>query len=257
MRGLIYKDLYLIKGKVLAGGTSVLFIILSMYIVYACVGGKVVFPEDIAAIVTDIYIVLYVGAISYGYIIRTDTKKEWGFYAVALPGSERLVVAAKYTTVFIMYFIAYVTCMLNDLVIGLIFGKTVNMSLPVLIFMLFQMFLNAIEMPLAYRFGVDKASAIRILIISVVFILITIYLLFGNIDWLMAEDGLIKMLIRVFNKNAEQGAMSRELQRFVDRLTYINYIEIAVFTHVMVLAYYISYRISCRVYRKGVLRDDN
>ncbi len=156
-----------------------------------------------------------------------------------------------------MYFIAYVTCILNDLVIGLIFGKTVNMSLPVLIFMLFQMFLNAIEMPLAYRFGVDKASAIRILIISVVFILITIYLLFGNIDWLMAEDGLIKMLIRVFNKNAEQGAMSRELQRFVDRLTYINYIEIAVFTHVMVLAYYISYRISCRVYRKGVLRDDN
>ena len=30
-----------------------------------------------------------------------------------------------------------------------------------------------------------------------------------------------------------------------------------VFTHVMVLAYYISYRISCRVFRKGVLRDDN
>ncbi len=76
MRGLIYKDLYLIKGKVLAGGASVLFIILSMYIVYACVGGKVLFPADIAAIVTDIYIVLYVGAISYGYIIRTDTYEK-------------------------------------------------------------------------------------------------------------------------------------------------------------------------------------
>ena len=54
MRGLIYKDLYLIKGKVLAGGASVLFLILLMYIVYACVGGKVFFPENIAAIVTDI-----------------------------------------------------------------------------------------------------------------------------------------------------------------------------------------------------------
>ena len=64
MRGLIYKDLYLIKGKVLAGGTSVLFLILLMYIVYACVAGKVLFPADVAAVITDIYIVLYVGAIS-------------------------------------------------------------------------------------------------------------------------------------------------------------------------------------------------
>ena len=257
MRGLIYKDLYLIKGKVLAGAVSVLFLILTMYIVYACVGGKVLFPADIAAIVTDLYIVIYIGAVSYGYIIRTDTKKEWGFYAVALPGSARLVVAAKYTTIFIMYFIAYVICVLNDLIIGLFFGKAVNMSLPVLMFMLFQMFLNAIEMPLAYRFGVDKASTIRILIMSVVIILITIYLLFGNIEWLMAEDGLIKMLIKLFNNKAEQGDMSDELKRFVDRLTYINYIEMAVYTHLMVLAYYISYRISCRVYRKGVLRVDN
>ncbi len=257
MRGLIYKDLYLVKGKVLAGCASILFLIASMYVIYAFVAGKVLFPSDLAAIITDLMLVLYIGALSYGYIVKTDTRRQWGFYGMSLPGSARLVVGAKYMTVFIMYFTAYGLCVLNDIMIGLFFGKPVDMSLFVLIFMLFQMFLNAIEMPLAFRFGVDKAAGIRILLVSTLFILAAIYLLFGNIEWLMAEDGLIKTFIRLFNSNTIPGAVSAELKRFINRLTFINYIEMAVYTHLMVAAYYISYRISCRAFRKGVMRDDN
>ena len=257
MRGLIYKDLYLVKGKVFAGSLSVLFCIVLMYVVYSIVGRNVIFPTEMAAIITDLMIVMYVGALSYGYIIKSDTKRAWGYYGISIPGSSKLIVGAKYMTVFIMYLIAYTICVLNDLIIGLFFGKVVDMSLLVLVFMLFQMFINGVEMPLAFRFGVDKAAGIRILITIVLVLIITIYLLFGNIDWLMAEDGLIKTIIRLFANNTDSGAMSSDLQRFIKRLTYINYIEMAVFTHLMVLAYYISYRISCRVFKKGVLRDDN
>ena len=257
MRGLIYKDLYLIKSKVIAGSLSILFIILLMYVIYANVAKNILFPTEMAAVITDLMIVMYVGAMSYGYIIKADTKKQWGFYGMALPGSAKLIVGAKYMTVFIMYLISYIMCVLNDLMIGLFFGKAVDMSLLVLMFMLFQMFLNAVEMPLAFRFGTDKAVGIRILITTVVVLIISIYLLFGNIEWLMAEDGLVKTIIRLFNDNADSGTMSYELQQFIKRLTYINYIEMAVFTHLMVLAYYISYRISCKVFKKGVLRDDN
>ncbi|MBR1506779.1 MAG: ABC-2 transporter permease [Eubacterium sp.] len=257
MRGLIYKDLYLVKSKVIAGSLSILFIILLMYVIYANVAKNVLFPTEMAAVITDLTIVMYIGALSYGYIIKTDTKKQWGFYGMALPGSAKLIVGAKYMTVFIMYLISYIICVLNDLMIGLFFGKAVDMSLLVLMFMLFQMFLNAIEMPFAFRFGTDKASGIRILITTVVVLVISIYLLFGNIEWLMAEDGLVKTIIRLFSDNMDSRAISGELQRFINRLTLINYIEMAVFTHLMVLVYYISYRISCKVFRKGVLRDDN
>ena len=257
MRGLIYKDLYLIKSKVIAGSLSILVIIISMYVVYATVSGKVLFPTEMAAVITDLMIVMYIGVLSYGYIIKADTKKQWGFYGMALPGSAKLIVGAKYMTVFIMYLISYIICVLNDLMIGLFFGKAVDMSLLVLMFMLFQMFLNAIEMPLAFRFGTDKAAGIRIFITIVIVLIISIYLLFGNIEWLMAEDGLIKIIIRLFSDNADSVTMSYELQQFIKRLTYMNYIEMAVFTHLMVFAYYISYRISCKVFRKGVLRDDN
>ena len=257
MRGLIYKDLYLIKSKVIAGSLSILVIIISMYVVYATVSGKVLFPTEMAAVITDLMIVMYIGVLSYGYIIKADTKKQWGFYGMALPGSAKLIVGAKYMTVFIMYLISYIICVLNDLMTGLFFGKAVDMSLLVLMFMLLQMFLNAIEMPLAFRFGTDKAVGIRIFITIVIVLIISIYLLFGNIEWLMAEDGLIKIIIRLFSDNADSVTMSYELQQFIKRLTYMNYIEMAVFTHLMVFAYYISYRISCKVFRKGVLRDDN
>ncbi len=242
MRGLIYKDLYLVKSKVIAGSLSVLVIIISMYVVYATVRGKVLFPTEMAAVITDLMIVMYIGVLSYGYIIKTDTKKQWGFYGMALPGSAKLIVRAKYMTVFIMYLISYIICVLNDLLIGLFFGKAVDMSLLILMFMLFQMFLNAIEMPLAFRFGTDKAVGIRLFITTVVVLIISIYLLFGNIEWLMA---------------VKPDAISSELQRLINSLTLINYIEMAVFTLLMVLAYYISYCISCKVFRKGMLRDDN
>ena len=257
MRGLIYKDLYLVKSKVIAGSLSVLVIIISMYVVYATVSGKVLFPTEMAAVITDLMIVMYIGVLSYGYIIKTDTKKQWGFYGMALPGSAKLIVGAKYMTVFIMYLISFIICVLNDLLIGLFFGKAVDMSLLVLMFMLFWMFLNAIEMPLAFRFGTDKAAGIRIFITIVIVLIISIYLLFGNIEWLMAENGLVKTIIRLFGDNMDSRAISGELQRFINRLTLINYIEMAVFALLMILAYYISYRISCKVFRKGVLRDDN
>lgn len=257
MRGLIYKDLYLIKSKVIAGSLSVLFIILLMYVIYANVAKNVFFPTEMAAVITDLMIVMYIGALSYGYIIKADTKKQWGFYGMALPGSAKLIVGAKYMTVFIMYLISYIICVLNDLMIGLFFGKAVDMSLLVLMFMLLRLFLNAIEMPLAFRFGTDKAAGIRIFITIVIVLIISIYLLFGNIEWLMAEDGLIKIIIRLFMDNVNSETMSYELEQFINRLTLMNYIEMAVFTHLMVLAYYISYRISCKVFRKGVLRDDN
>ncbi|MEE3400160.1 MAG: ABC-2 transporter permease, partial [Eubacterium sp.] len=101
MRGLIYKDLYLVKSKVIAGSLSILFIILLMYVIYANVAKNVLFPTEMAAVITDLMIVMYIGVLSYGYIIKTDTKKEWGFYGMALPGSAKLIVGAKYMTVFI------------------------------------------------------------------------------------------------------------------------------------------------------------
>ena len=67
---------------------------------------------------------------------------------------------------------------------------------------------------------------------------------------------MIKTIIRVFAEERGPEGLSEEVQKLLNKMTYINIIEAAVATHFVVLAYYISYKISCKVYRKGVLRDD-
>ena len=50
--------------------------------------------------------------------------------------------------------------------------------------------------------------------------------------------------------------LSAELKEFAKNMTLKGYIAYSMFYHLVVLFYYISYRISCNVYKKGVLRDD-
>ena len=68
----------------------------------------------------------------------------------------------------------------HDIVCSLVTGAVINMSELYLGIIFCFIFLNAIELPLAFRFGADKASVIRILISVVIFLIVSIYLLFGK-----------------------------------------------------------------------------
>ena len=254
MRGLIYKDLYLIKSKLIFSAIGIIVLGGILMLITLIVKSPTAFMPF--AGMMDFCMVLYVAVINYGYLMKTDPGKTWGFYGISLPEGSRGVVAAKYMTVFLLYFIAYALCVVNDLIYSLISGTAIDMSILTLAIILFNLFLNLVEMPLAFRFGTEKASMIRILITTGLTVIVLIYLLFGNIEWLMAEDGVIKTIIRVFAEERGPEGLSEEVQKLLNKMTYINIIEAAVATHFVVLAYYISYKISCKVYRKGVLRDD-
>ena len=254
MRGLIYKDLYLIKTKLIFSAISIIVLGGCLMVFSLIVKAPAVFKA--MAGITDFSIVLYLAVINYGNLMKTDSGKAWGFYGISLPEGSRGIVAAKYMTVFLLYFTAYALSVVNDLVYSLVTGTAIDMSILTLAIILFNLFMNLFEMPLAFRFGTDKAGTIRILITTGLTVIVLIYLLFGNIEWLMAEDGVIKTVIRVFSRDDGYEGLSEEVRRFLNKLTYINIIEAAVITHLVVPAYYISYRISCKVYRKGVLRDD-
>jgi hypothetical protein len=128
----------------------------------------------------------------------------------------------------------------------------------------FFIFVNAIEIPLAFRFGADKASIIRLLISVVIVLIFSIYLLFGNIEWLMGEHGIITTMIKIVlhTSDSPEGSNERfeifsdELKRFITNMTLKGYIAYSMSYHLVALFYYISYMISCRIYKKGVLRDD-
>ena len=257
MRGLIYKDLYLTKSKMIVSIALSAFVIGLSLLVFAIAGKRFTDPNLVCGFI-GIIIVFYIPEMNNSFIMKTDAEKEWSFYGMSLPGGIKQIVAAKYMTVFIQYLSAYVLCVLNDIIFGLYFGEPINSSIFVLFVIMIFILLNAVEMPIGFRFGFDKASQIRIFMTIVVVLIITVYLLFGNIDWLMADDGLVQVVKRVIDQVSDNpDVLSEEVQRLISKITYINYIYAAVLVHLVVLSYYISYRISCRVFRKGVLRDDN
>lgn len=257
MRGLIYKDFYLIRNKIFVSVFALVSMYAMMYIVAFLLRDVVNINAYAAAAITDINIIYFIGFYNCNYIIRADAGKLWNYYGISLPEGIRGLVSAKYMAVFIMYFIAFTMCVINDIICGLVFGKSVDMSMLFLAETFFLILIDEVEMPLAFRFGTDKASVIRVLLTVVIVFVIAVYLLFGNIEWLMAEDGLVNVFPKVISQMGENSdVMTDEAKKLIEKITFLNYIEAAVVMHLIVLGYYISYRISCKVFRKGCLRDD-
>ena len=257
MRGLIYKDFYLIRNKIFISVFTLVSMYAMMYIVAFLLGDVVNINEYAAAAITDINIIFFIGFYNCNYIIRIDAGKFRNYYGISMPEGIRGLVSAKYMSVFIMYFIAFTLCVINDIICGLVFGKSVDMSMLFLAATFFLILIDEVEMPLSFRFGTDKATLIRVLLTVVIVFVIAVYLLFGNIEWLMAEDGLVNAFLKVISQMGENSdVMTDEANKLIEKITFLNYIEAAVVMHLIVLGYYISYRISYKVFRKGCLRDD-
>ena len=257
MRGLVYKDFYLIRNKIIVSVFVLILMYVQLYIMFFLFEDVININSSATAAITDIGIINFIGYFNCNYIIRADAGKLWNYYGISLPEGIRGIVSAKYMAVFIMYFIAFTLCVINDIVCGLVFGKSVDMSMLFLAVTFFCILIDEVEMPLVFRFGTDKATVIRVLLTVVILMIVGIYLLFGNIEWLMAEDGLVNVFLKVISQMGDNNeVMTDEAKKLIERITFLNYIEAAVVMHLIVLGYYITYRISCKVFRKGCLRDD-
>lgn len=262
MRGHIYKDLYLIRNKTIYSIIMSVFTIIFGFVIYLLprtvpdMDGIPMPSVSSLVLMLDILIIINASVLC-NEVIKTDKERVWGYYGVALPGSEKSVVAAKYMTVFILYFITFLITELLGVIVGLFANELVNWSMPVLYIIMFGVLLRAVEMPLAFRFGADKANGIRILLTTVIVLIIGIYLGFGNIEWLMGENGILKNLIAAIeeDQNVIETAKN-EISGILAKMTYWSIILSSLFPHVVVILYCISYRVSCKVYKKGVTRAD-
>lgn len=263
MRGLLYKELYLLRKDFLFCFGYVLAIVIILGITsgiafwFSDLGG---FPNpsvSVIMILIEMFIVIYFCLAMFRKVIKTDTGREWGYYSVTIPGSEKKSVAVKYMVLFIAYFISFVLCKLADIFAGLITGEAIDLSAVILAIIFFQIFFSAIELPLGYRFGTDKGEGIKICLFLAIALIICIYLLFGNIEWLMGENGIVKEVMKAAEANQNVGdAIYNEFKGMIERMQLWGIIVSSCLPHAAVICYYISYRISCKVYKKGVTRVD-
>jgi hypothetical protein len=173
-------------------------------------------------------------------VLRGDDRKLWGYWITSTSDGYKGFLRVKYEMVFGMVVLFMFSLqMFDELFCAVAFDTGIteirelsNISVP-LIFA--QLLLRAIDIPFTLRYGNKKGSLIK-LIYSLVFTIIIsamIFTNFCNFSVILFETG-----EKLFSG---------------DNLSLV----FGVFTVSVLVIYYLSYRISCRIYLKGVEQYDH
>ena len=170
LKGLILKDLYLVRRQIL-----IVAIVLAVYIVMALIssgGGSI-------GTFTGTYSVVVMSLLPIT-ILNFDEKSKWGRYSAAMPVSRRVNVLSK-------YIIMIVLSVINAAVIGLVY--TLSKESARMIFIVFilaaSLTTGSVVTALGYKFGSTNArfiftAVIFVAVISAVAVAGGISISFGN-----------------------------------------------------------------------------
>lgn len=183
-------------------------------------------------------------------IFGQDETKKWGYFTASHPKGVQGAMYAKYVLIFLMSVITMVSVTLTDellmltdhLILGTPREEIVSYSMFAMIFVFVQLFLRMFDIPFIIRFGKKRGESVKVLMVGGLFVGAFLYALFGPLP----------------------GDDTEFLVNFVDKLYAfmqgegpdISYYLLAGLCWVTIIGYYVSYRISCKLYMKGVEQYD-
>ena len=181
-------------------------------------------------------------------IFLQDESKKWGYFSATHPKGVAGTVYVRYVSVFLMSVITMtsveLTQMLMNLLDHLIRGtkpdEMINFSLVTILMVFLQIFLRMGELPFFYRFGQKRGEGLKVIMIFVLMIAGFIYLMFGPLP---GDDFFV--------------ALHDWWTRFKEgKAGNLFYYILTAFLWVTIIGYYVSYKISCKLYMKGVEQYD-
>ena len=159
MLGFIYKDFLVMRKQLL----YILFL-MCLYTVLAVLG--IFSPSILAGIVVILGAIYSVNAFSY------DEQARWNKFAAATPAGRRGVVAGRYLfTLLLLVVTAVFVCVVLALLwlLRLTEESPVELLLPVPVCLGIGLLMNTIMLPLIYKFGVEKARYLSMVVFIAVF----------------------------------------------------------------------------------------
>lgn len=236
MRGLLYKEFHQFKADfyVLAG----LLAFFCGLCITSAVTAEAETPQDLMMAITMIssliyFLVLFLGSILCSEFFTKDEKRPWNHFAMSLPLAVKGQVQAKYYAVLVVHLMVLFACFVTDVVIVVVSGNAQHSAIAVGVIMFsFRMLVMAFEIPFMFRFGAQQGMNVEGAFLTLFFIVLIIYGLFGDISFFLQEN---------------------VWKAFMEWILSGNVIWIlALLPYVAAVAYYVSYRISLKLYRKGV-----
>lgn len=235
MAGLLYKDFIVQRKNIIMIAISVILI---TSLNFLAISGEDTDFEFFNLFSPLIYVFTFslVGMMQEG-LFEGDERKKWAYYASASPLSVYGQVGSKYFFSLIISIAVLMYSMLSNFIVIAIAGEG---SSPMILFaFLFylQIFNRALEFPFIIRFGSKSGTKIKSYLFLIVVSIVGIYFLFGDLSIFGSMEEFVEKIMNIMlNQNYPAWTM----------------IAFGVFSFVSIAAYYISYRISCKLYLRGV-----
>ena len=245
MIGLIRKDFYLNRKPIIAFSAMALGYAVMMIIASSLLHSmnSPINVEFFSMINTMLFFLCSMGVLST--MAQTDLGKKTRYYFCASPACIKGFVASKYYESFLIGFIVFLYCEIFDLILSMIYGTLVNNSLLHVALLFLIMVLQSFTIPLFIGFG-RHGEHFKTVIILILFICAAIYGLFGDVSFFMKKDGVITAL-RSMMENAD----TESILAWLLGAAYPVLICVLLLPHLMILLIYVSYRISCTLFRRG------
>lgn len=184
------------------------------------------------------YIFIYVitGGVFQTSLFEADENKKWAYYVASSPQTVRGQVASKYYFSLIISLIVTLWCFITDALSISINKGTASLATFIVLLFYIQLLMRAIEIPFIVRFGSKVGNSYHAMIFLVIIFIAFVYLLFGDLSHFGSLDEFYDWFFKFIN-----GGGTKIL---------INIF--AVLPYVSVFLYWLSYKVSCKFYLKGV-----
>ena len=247
MIGLIRKDFYLNRKTLLIFGATA-FGYAMMMIIASFLMHDMESPVNIqffSMINTMLFFFCSIGVL--GTMVQTDLGKKTRYYFCASPVCIKGFVASKYYECFLIGFFVFLYCEIFDLILSMIYGTLVNSSLIHVALLFMVMVIQSINLPLFIGLG-RHGEHLKTVVILVFFIFASIYGLFGDISFFMKEDGVIALL-----QNMMENANNESIMTWILGAAYPVMILLFLLPHLAISLIYVSYSVSCALFRRGAM----
>ena len=176
-------------------------------------------------------------------LFESDERKKWAYFVASTPECVEGVLWRKYTAVFMLTGICLIYCFVVDAVFCIFAEESSVISIAAMA-VYAQIFLRAIEIPFWVRFGTKRGSMVKAAFVLVIIFAVILYALFGDLSIFGSSESLMDKIMG-FVKKFLEGDVS-------DWITLIT----GIFPIAAAALYYLSYKISCKLYLKGVEEFD-
>lgn len=171
-----------------------------------------------------------------------DERKVSAYFWCSTPKGMEGVVAAKYWIVFLFSFCVTALVVVIEKTTAA-FGKgSSKLAVIAIILMIIQLFLRSLEMPFVFAFGSKYGNYVKMIVLGMMVLLALAYFLFGRLPDDFSFEHILDFIMKLIYTEG-----------VVKKAKYV----IGLLLGLVVLLFYLSYRISCKVYWRGVEEYEN